>query len=285
MPLFDAYVAVDWSAANRRKTDKDSIWIAACGSAGDVLRNTPTRDEATLAVRDLLLTLTSRGERVLVGFDFPYGYPRGFADRIAPGAGAPWRRTWDALAVRVEDDARNRSNRFAVAADLNAHVRTFWGCPSSFASSLAATKDRSDELREYREVERRLQARGRSAKSAWQLFGRGCVGSQALLGIPRVRALRDDSQLAAHSAVWPCETGLRVPEAQVVHAEIWPGALDVDPTAHAVADAAQVLSVVRAWAHRDARGELAPLFEPPVDDVETRVAIEEEEGWILGAAA
>ena len=35
MTLFDRCIAVDWSAANERRTGIDSIWIAERGPEGD----------------------------------------------------------------------------------------------------------------------------------------------------------------------------------------------------------------------------------------------------------
>jgi hypothetical protein len=114
-------------------------------------------------------------------------------------------------------------------------------------------------------VERAL----RGVQSAWKLGGAGSVGSQALVGIPRVASLRDDPVLAPVSRVWPFED---VSASQVVHAEIWPGIVPLEDR-HPVRDAAQVATLVAHWQREDAAGRLAPLLEREADD----------EGWILGA--
>ena len=36
MPIFDRYIAVDWSANNGPKTGRDSIWIAEATASGPV---------------------------------------------------------------------------------------------------------------------------------------------------------------------------------------------------------------------------------------------------------
>lgn len=78
--MFDRYIIVDWSASNSPKTGKDSIWICDLGEAGDPVSTNPsTRRQAEEQLRELLIKAADRGERVLIGFDFPYGYPRGFA--------------------------------------------------------------------------------------------------------------------------------------------------------------------------------------------------------------
>jgi precorrin-8X/cobalt-precorrin-8 methylmutase len=280
MPLFDAYVAVDWSAAKRPKTGPNSVWIC---SAGEPPENPSTRDEATERVRALLRELVSGGRRVLVGFDFAYGYPHGFADAVGAGA-EPWRGIWELLGREVADDAANRSNRFDVAVALNARLDPppFWGWPTR-DDRLPTRKPQRRVLPEFRATERILRASGHRPFSVWQLAGHGSVGSQSLVGIPRVLSLRDDAELASVSAVWPFETGFAAPAAQVVHAEIWPS-LTATRALHPVPDADQVASLAAWWAELDEADALAPLFESPPglseDDAEAAVR---EEGWILGA--
>jgi hypothetical protein len=264
--IFDSYIALDWSASSVPKHGRDSIWLC---DAGREPENPSTRAEATARVRELLL----RGGRTLVGFDFPFGYPRGFADLVAPGPQPAWRRVWNLLRERIRDDDRNANNRFEVAASLNGGTGPFWGCPTSRRQTTLTSKRTCTYphrgLAEWREVDRRT----RGVQSVWKLYGAGSVGSQALTGIPRVAALRDE---LVDARVWPFETGFAVPDARVVFVEIWPGL--VPPERHAVRDAGQVAGVVRAWAERDADGRLAELFAPA--DAPTHAA--HEEGWIFG---
>jgi hypothetical protein len=267
--LFDAYIAVDWSASSTPKRGKDSIWVCEHGAAPE---NPSTRHDATERVRELLQELVTARRRVLVGFDFPYGYPRGFADLVAPGGRPAWRRVWAALVGRIRDDRLNVNNRFEVAAELNIGGGPFWGCPAGHARQDLTVKRAISFphlcLEEFRATERAV----RGVQSAWKLSGAGSVGSQALLGIPRVASLRDDRSLAPVSAVWPFEP---TSAAQVVHVEIWPGL--VEPTDHPVRDAGQVEALVAHWARLDVAGTLAPLFRAPSSAA--------EEGWILGVGA
>ena len=91
MPLFDAYIVVDWSAANTRRTGRDSIWYTVYRRQGGrlrrrALRNPPTRAGAIETLASILARLAAAGQRVLVGFDFPFGYPDGTARRLGlPG--------------------------------------------------------------------------------------------------------------------------------------------------------------------------------------------------------
>lgn len=302
---FDRIVVVDWSANARPKRGADSIWSCAL-RAGDgtfEVHNHPTRRIAADRVRDLLVGAT--GERVLVGCDFPYGFPAGTA--AAAGLAAPgepaWTATWRHLVAELVDEPNNRNNRFAVAAAVNARISDgvgpFWGAPPArVTESLAATKapgfphvHRTGTLPEHRLAEVAVRERtGRRPFPIWQLLGAGSVGSQALTGIPVVAGWRHDPALAERSLVWPFETGLALPDVHpttgatdlIVHAEIWPSSIDVDLTVHEVKDAAQVICLARHLAALDHRGVLAAEFAPPLGPDDAR-AVVSEEGWIVGA--
>jgi precorrin-8X/cobalt-precorrin-8 methylmutase len=300
--LFDRYVFVDWSASAKPNRGKDSIWFAAGSASGtSAPRNPETRDRATDELRALLLRAMARGERVLLGFDFAYGYPAGFAAALdLPGNDAPWRRTWTLLRESIEDGVDNSNARFDYAVGLNRRIGSppgpFWGHPPGFSDdaltwrvSFPFATANGLVLGALRNTDRQLRSVNRTVLPVWKLAGQGAVGSQTLLGIPRVAALRDDPALAPFSRVWPFETGfgadcIRRERPLVIHAEIWPGVLDPDPHGHAVPDARQVLALAR-WARGcDQRGQLDREFRAPGSL--TPGALKEcleEEGWILGA--
>jgi len=297
--LFDRYVIVDWSATSKPTAGKDSIWIATCGRGGRELldRNPRTRDAATTLIADYLRESTAGGLSVFIGFDFPYGYPAGFA-ALASGAvgSSPWRTTWNRINTEVKDDARNSNNRFAVASRFNEvcglRFGPFWGAPTSRVTDRLSTTGHewSDlPLRQYRRAERRLIDRDRRVQETWKLWTAGSVGGQALMGIPRVVALRDASEFASISAVWPFETGFAsAPFADrrpfVLHAEIWPGVIDLKASPDEVRDQSQVRQLAQHFADLDARGRFGLLFERPAGLPDSQVAeCISEEGWILGA--
>src|SRR3989338_2371484 len=94
-PLFDTYVIVDWSAESAPKRGANSIWYAIATRARGRLRGAPpqnqaTRSEARAAIATHLHGCVAAGRRVLVGCDFPYGYPAGLA-RALGREGPPWR--------------------------------------------------------------------------------------------------------------------------------------------------------------------------------------------------
>src|SRR4029077_10604297 len=101
--MFDTYVIVDWSAASQPKTGRDSIWICRRDAEGESVWNPPTRHAAKGLLADLLARASARGERVILGFDFPFGYPEGFAARLGLG-GTPWRALWNEIAGQLHDD-------------------------------------------------------------------------------------------------------------------------------------------------------------------------------------
>jgi hypothetical protein len=303
---FDAVVIVDWSGASAPKTGKDSIWVGMAQVRGSAIElgeptNIATRRAAEAHLARLLEDLVREGQRTLVGFDFPYSYPRGFARALALDGDAPaWRATWDHLVAQIEDGERNQNDRFGVASRLNARIGPgpgpFWGCSAGAETSFLQRrrKDRWEfpyplpaggKLERLRECEKRM----RGVQETWKLLGAGSVGSQALLGIPVVARLRRRPALAARSHVWPFETGftterLRGDSPCIVHAEIWPGSVPLDSGLHPVRDAAQVLTLARQLAILDSAGELPTWFREPAGlDASSRAACIGEEGWILGA--
>ena len=294
---------VDWSGASVPVRGADSIWIAHGKRNGRGLEireplNAPTRALAVAHLADVIDTHIAAGERVLVGFDFAFGYPSGFARALGLRGTAPaWRRTWGALVELVKDGDDNANNRFPVAAGLNRRLGRgpgpFWNCPSrAIEGALKATRPAFPyragaalSLEEHREADRRLRARGRFVQSVWKLYTTGSVGSQTLLGIPRVAALRFDARRAAVSRVWPFEAtspGRQRPF--VLHVEIWPGMVPLERTLHPIKDAAQVLTMVRSLGARDTTGELHAALDRPRRLAEAHAACcLGEEGWILGA--
>ena len=287
MTIFDAYLMIDWSANSKPKKGKDSIWYYLLQRGQDpISKNPKTRHIAFEQIRCLLLTNKIRRVRTLVGFDFAYGYPKGFAAALRL-QGEPWLAVWQEVS-RIIDENDNRNNRFEVAAELNKRLTgspfPFWGCPSRHENSTLSLR----RLRPHCKndlPERRITDRCPGSQPVWKLFYAGSVGSQTLLGIPYLKKLRDDPKLTSVSCVWPFETGLhRPPEnALIVHAEIFPSMIRADIKEGEVRDQAQVRCLAKYFAEKDNNGELASLFAGPTDLTnEQRSQIKQEEGWILG---
>lgn len=123
---FDAYIIVDWSASQQPNTGENSIWWACAHWAQGSLAveepsNPSTRALAREQIRARLQELIAEGRSVLLGFDFPYGYPAGFAAKLGLGGGQPWRAVWQELARTIEDrqDDLETNNRYEIAAGFN----------------------------------------------------------------------------------------------------------------------------------------------------------------------
>lgn len=295
--LFSAYVIVDWSAAAKPSTGADSIWIGVLKRdvrfrLGFESYNPATRAEAETRLAAILDDLKKRGERALVGFDFPLGFPRGLAKALSLPGDKPWRAVWDQLAKMVKDKADNTNNRFGVGSEINRRLTggpfPFWGCPPKDAlTTLQPKRVREhgpDDLPEFRLADK--AAKG--AHSIWKLYYNGSVGGQAIVGIPAVRRLKEARGEAVR--VWPFETGFKaLTEADlegvaVVVAEVYPSLLKAAPAPGEVKDLAQVRELAEHFAKLDEAGKLTALFAAPKGLDEDALAVAEtEEGWILGA--
>ena len=284
-PLFDHHVIVDWSAASQKRRGRDSIWICHLGPDGEQSSNPDTRHSAKQLLAEILAIAVRRGERVLLGFDFPFGYPAGFAARLGL-SGTPWRAVWDEIAGLLKDAKDNRNNRFSVGAELNRRVSggrfPFWGCPARFSDKFLGPKHHGRHQCEDLAEKRLIDCWMRGAQPCWKLAYIGSVGSQALTGIPVVRDLRNDAAWADRARIWPFETGLSLPEeARIVFTEVWPSWWKVRSELGPPNDKAQVRTVATLFAARDRAGELASWFVPPVSAAEVQ-RIVSEEAWTLG---
>ena len=276
MSTFDSFAVVDWSAASTLSPEhpsKDAIWkgIVRTGGAPETIY-CRGRQEAEAKIAALIATEQRAGRRLLLGFDFPFGYPMGFAKRVT-GSDDPF-TLWDWLAERITDTAENENNRFEVAEEINAafdEPGPLWGKTHKDRwPGVPYTKRevRFDAVDEKRVCDKRAKA----ASSCFQLSFNPTVGSQILMGLPMLSRLRRMEGVA----VWPFQPG---DDAQTVLAEIWPGLIEDavrgQMEERSIRDALQVSLLARALS-RAAPDELGRWMTdlPP----EAR-----QEAWILGA--
>ena len=278
MPLFDGYVAVDWSANAAPKTGRDSIWIAVCDANGIRAPVNPnTRQAAMDYIEALFNDATAEGRRLLCGFDFPYGFPKRTAKKLTGCDG--WEAIWERIAEVITDSPRNANNSFEAAAELNAAFEgegPFWGHSQIPVPGIPRGRPEGvwgvNLLPRLRYAECLVPR----AKEVWRLFGQGSVGRQALTGIAKLQRLRcgrDDVQ------VWPFET-LGEGRSHVL-AEIYPSLIDPCP-GNAVLDARQVAAVALTLRELDRQGQLGQYLQAP-NAMPTRVIA--EEGLIFGMHA
>ncbi len=315
MPLFDSYIMVDWTGGNSRSSNKaNCIWIAY-GPATDqtpTCHSPPSRTEAIAFITDQLTPLFrgNLGRRTLVCFDFAYAFPVGLAQHLPQLIGEesdlPWRRVWKYLADNVKDDIgtkpgrvpTNHSNRFVVANTLNSLLSPpgtfgpFWCSDNPNIYPFIPQNKPAHPFVSSRNVcinAFRICDICVSCDTAFRLFGIGSVGSQLIVGIPRLHQLRYADSFRHVSMVWPFETGWAspsgdwLPEAtRIVHAEIYPSVRD--PLEDTVRDRGQV-KAMWTWARDTDRAGLLQARFAISTGIQPGSAedltIRQEEGWIL----
>ena len=274
MTQFDTIAVVDWSGGNDTgpKPRKDAIWLGVVRKGETekplYLRNRAVAETALVA---LIAQEQAAGRRLLIGFDFPFAYPRGFAQALI-GQADPL-ALWDWLEARITDE-KTANNRFDLAAEINRSLGgkgPFWGnALGRDIVGLGRTK------KEYSAApfpeKRRVETLATGSFSCWQLAGAGAVGSQVLMGLPVLSRLR--RHFADDLAVWPFENSQKS-NAAVVLAEIWPsmisGAVRQAQADGGIRDAHQVRLLAVA------------LSQVVPDKLRQMMAVEtDEEGWILG---
>ncbi|WP_420005137.1 gephyrin-like molybdotransferase Glp [Arenibacterium sp. LLYu02] len=277
MSAFDTVVVVDWSAGKRQPEGprKDAIWTGVARAGRDVAQDYHRgRREVEAWLDDFLAAENAAGRRVLAAFDFPFGYPSGFARRVT-GTDDPL-ALWSWLNDRIIDSETGENNRFDLAEEINRLFPgegPFWGKPSV---------DRWPDL-PYRKagiaydvVPERRQAdlAAKASSSCFQLFFNPTVGSQTLTGLPVLHRLRQRHA----AAVWPFED---TEAASVVFAEIWPGLIEpavkaalASSSAEEIRDQVQVRLLARALSALTPSDLRVMMADVPHEA--------REEAWILG---
>lgn len=268
---FDRVIVADWSAASALSPPRpsaDAIWLGSIDKNGASSSYHRSRTSAEAALTQAIEAAQAAGESLLIGCDFPMGYPSGFAARLTGTASA--RAVWAWLADHIQDAPDNSNNRFQIAAQINRHfggAGPFWGRPASLdLPNLPATKTvdyPALSLSERRAVETVVPR----AQPVWKLYTTGAAGSQGLMGQPMIHRLSQRPGVA----VWPFD-----PPVQITLAEIYPSllasAVMADPAP--IKDEAQVRLLAASLFTLSQQGRLAGLFDCPASA---------EEGWILGA--
>lgn len=298
--IFDSYIIVDWSAASKPTTGADSIWMGALSPDARlnlkfISVNPPTRAKAVEQIKAAIDRLLNRGDRILLGFDFPLGYPKGTAEllKLTDNGEPEWKKMHAFLSENLKDKSDNANNRFALAARMNRIMSEsnfpFWGCPKKdILTTLSDKKPRAHEsidVAEFRISEQRAVRRklGRP-QPVWKLGYAGAVGGQTFTGIPVVSELRNYYQ--AKCAVWPMETGWVEDKDELpplIIAEVYPSMLKNEHQPGRVKDDIQVESLAKWFAESDTNRQLLRQFARPegLSNPESD-AILAEEGWILG---
>ncbi|MEM6888384.1 MAG: gephyrin-like molybdotransferase Glp [Pseudomonadota bacterium] len=279
MTDFDTVIVVDWSSSSSlspKSPSKDAIWIGRARRGRDVdALYCRGRKEAEAKIKQLIEQEQAAGRRTLIGFDFPFGYPAGFA-RCLTGSNDPL-VLWDWFADRITDTEANENNRFDVAEEINAHFEgpgPLWG--KSHKDRWPGVPYQKTGIAYDVIAERRVcDIAAKAASSCFQLAFHPTVGSQILMGLPMLSRLRRMQNVS----VWPFEP---VTDAQTVLVEVWPGLIEQavrEETKSApqqqIRDEVQVRLLACALSRLEAK-ELADWMQDVPD-------VAREEAWILGA--
>ncbi len=276
--VFDTVVVVDWSASatpSPARPSPNAIWIGIAREGSDETLYCRTRAEAEARVTALLDAEHLAGRRTLAGFDFPFGYPEGFARRLTGKDGAA--QVWHWLARQITDGPNNHNDRFHLADGINARLSgrgPFWGRPRSLPLPHLPETRAVDYAALALAERRRVETIVPRAQSVWKLYTTGSVGGQALTGLPLIARLSQ----RPHTGVWPFDP----PGAALVLAEVYPSLINAAVVAEggpaSIKDEQQVRLLARALWRLSETGQLARLLDDPPDWPGRA-----DEGWILGA--
>ena len=277
---FDTILMVDWSGGNDtgRRPRKDAIWAAVAREGEAAIPRVYLRNRIVAVewLGDLLGAELRAGRRVLAGFDFPFGYPAGFAARLT-GRADPL-AVWGWMAAHLED-APKGNNRFDLAGRINAMfpgTGPFWFNATGREIPHLPHKGRARDGHGMAE-RRMVEERAKGSFTCWQMGGAGAVGSQVMTGMAALERVR--RAFPGEVAVWPFEALDR----PVAFVEVWPSLLDGAVKAAMregeIKDAVQVRVLARAVAEAAREGRLGAMLGAVPEEART------EEGWILGVGA
>jgi molybdopterin molybdotransferase len=262
--FFDSFLMVDWAGGNDRgsRPTSDAIWvcIAREGRAEEpvYLRN---RQVAETWIAARLEAEKAAGRRVMAGFDFPFGYPKGFC-RALTGSDDPM-ALWQWFEARIVDTPK-ANNRFDLAGEINLRFGghgPFWA--NGLSREIEGLPRRKANYQNPFPDRRDAEQRAKGAFTCWQMAGAGAVGSQVFMGLPVLERLRRRFD----AKVWPFEPLAGT----VAFVEIWPSlTLGTSPDGW-IRDAWQVREVARTLS------SLTPEEVGGLLDVSAK-----EEGWIFG---
>ncbi|MBZ5533385.1 MAG: hypothetical protein LAO20_18305 [Acidobacteriia bacterium] len=166
------YIAVDWSGAavGAHKT----IWLARCvGNTLVELENGLSRER----VADRLVEHARRNPNIVLGLDFAFSMPIWF---IREHNISCCDELWDFVASNGENWLRSCQP-------------PFWGRPG---------RHRPELPEHYRWTEKEVgSVKGINAKSVFQIFGAGAVGTGSLRGMPFLSKLRREG-----FSIWPFDS-------------------------------------------------------------------------------
>jgi len=284
MPLFDVYIAVDFSGSAHRAEQQRNIVLAEWErSVSPHVENNLTRSQVTLHLLQRVIYHNSRGKRVLCGFDFQYSFPQGFWHALT-GLPESWTNILQGISEELDDlppiteepksNARQWANmaNHRIAKLLGMSGGPFWG-PNFYQATDPHFQFLHAPFEEFRLVEKCV----RGSKPIFKIGGQGAVGLQSLCGMPhlfRFRARCAQEHVELHC--WPFD-GWNPSSSTHVLVEWYPAIQNQGRKSHK-----EDASACVRWAKiHDEEGKLLNYFIPHLSNSEKAQAC--VEGWVLGA--
>ncbi|MFM2152806.1 MAG: hypothetical protein RL199_1241, partial [Pseudomonadota bacterium] len=283
-PLFDVYLAADYSGAADPKLQREHICLSEWQAVETAPRETLdgfTRARLREHLLERLREETRQGRRVLVGIDHQFGLPDSMLG-CAGVDGLPWR---EAVSTLVRGDARlpplAHPSEYAPAFNRAVGVDVFHSPMKSPVFGLPRRPSPSF-ARAFRLTERSLHRLRYHPKSAHELGVKGAVAGQTLTGLVELSRLLDEArEEGLPVAVWPFDgLSLNDPayDGRHVLVEVYPTLLR--PAHVPQTDRHDAESCVAAFRHHDACGTLVRAMDLSAFAPWERLI--RREGWVFG---
>jgi len=211
MPIFNVYIAVDFSGSKNSAWQQRSIAFAEWErSLSPYVQKGFTRPNVVDYLLERIIDHNRSGKRVLCGFDFQYSFPNGFWHALT-GLPDTWTNILQGISKGVSDlppiTEQPESNARQWAEVANHRIASlmeikrgpFWG------ANFSQVKDPKfpflhAPFKEFRLVEKLSQG----FKPIFKIGGKGAVGLQSLCGMPylfHIRQICLQEHISLHC--WP----------------------------------------------------------------------------------
>lgn len=264
MRLFDKYLFADYSGASRSSAQRKAIKVGH--GVNQPVKSGFTRLDLLDYVLNELEQSTSRGERVIFGFDHSYGLPIGLAIDLGIESRL-WRETlktfvngeYGSNAPVFQDDVPDFAkslNDFLITRNKGPY---FWSATKRVLYSLPGADPRGQETSEtrYRLTEKTIA--GHNPKPICRLGDPGTVGGQSLYGMLGLHLLLNECvQRDIPVRAWPFD-GLNIADAAYhgAHVLVEPYPTALRPSHVPQSDENDAYWTAHAFEERDMAGGLA----------------------------
>ena len=203
-PSFDRFVAMDWSGSNARRYNGIAIAVCRPGASAPKLVRPTSGSWSRTAVAEWLNSEIASGARLLVGFDFAFGFPYLPKEGYLGGRAGKVRtifELWRLIDTLSRDDAD-----FGCAGMVATHLDLFW----------TAGPRPTGWIQRKRVAEHACGAATRThPESLYKLLHSKQVGKASMTGIRVLNNVR--RRHPGRFAIWPFEA-----PSQSIAVEIFP---------------------------------------------------------------